>query len=88
MSEENGMYKNASVRECLGEAVDIIEGILEGSHSPDSATTQPWKRALREENKSYMSLSEYNSVKSSGLLWELHPEFTGDYLEDIWKQIK
>jgi len=37
------------LRECLGEAVDIVEGVLVGETELDSFTTQPWKKALSQE---------------------------------------
>lgn len=77
---------NVSVRQCLGEAVDIIDHIVEGGYSPDGVTTQPWKQALRAHDENYISWSDYDELKESGMLWEFYPEFTGNYLEDVWKQ--
>lgn len=30
-----------------------------------------------------MSKYDYGKLKKSGMMWELHPEFTGDYEKDI-----
>lgn len=31
---------------CLGEAVDLMEDVIKGEYTPDSFTTQPWRKAL------------------------------------------
>ena len=38
--------------------------------------------AAKEANAS-MTREEYAKLKSSGMMWELHPEFTGSYEADI-----
>lgn len=36
----------SEIRDCLAEAIDLMEGVLEGTYKPDSFTTQPWRQAL------------------------------------------
>lgn len=38
-----------TIRECLEEAVDLMEDVLAGNYKPDSFTTQPWRSALSKE---------------------------------------
>lgn len=35
---------------CLSEAITLMEYVRFGAYKPDSATTQPWKRALSADN--------------------------------------
>jgi hypothetical protein len=35
-----------------------------------------------------MTRCDYDKLKSSGMMWEIYPEFTGDYDEDINMQNK
>ena len=36
----------AELEEALKEAVDLMEDTISGEYTPDSFTTQPWKRTL------------------------------------------
>lgn len=36
----------AELEELLSEAVDLMEDVRTGDYTPDSFTTQPWKKAL------------------------------------------
>ena len=56
----NGQVANAynkrvkevqELRECLAEAVDLMEDVRVGAYKPDSCTTQPWKRILSDNGK-------------------------------------
>jgi broad-specificity NMP kinase len=38
--------ENKRLRECLSEAIDLVESVRTGEYKPDSFTTQPWKKAL------------------------------------------
>ena len=39
--------ENKRLRECLSEAIDLVESVRTGEYKPDSFTTQPWKKAMR-----------------------------------------
>jgi len=36
-----------------------------------------------ELRRSSMTREQYDKLKDSGMMWEMHPEFTGDYETDI-----
>lgn len=36
------------IKECLQEAIDLMEAVIAGEYKPDSFTTQPWKNAISE----------------------------------------
>jgi hypothetical protein len=38
-----------AVRECLLEAIDLMEDVKEGTYKPDSLTTQPWKKVVSND---------------------------------------
>jgi hypothetical protein len=31
-----------------------------------------------------MTKEEHAKLQASGMMWEIHPEFTGNYNEDMW----
>lgn len=37
----------------------------------------------KKESNASMTREEYAKLKSSGMMWEMHPEFTGSYEADI-----
>ena len=43
--------ENEKLKDCLKEAIDLMEDTISGEYKPDSFTTQPWKRALMMEEK-------------------------------------
>jgi hypothetical protein len=36
----------AGLESCLSEAIDLVEDIVKGDYTPDSFTTQPWRKAI------------------------------------------
>jgi hypothetical protein len=40
--------KAVELIECLQEAIDLMESVRNGEYSPDTFTTQPWKRIISE----------------------------------------
>ena len=48
----NSMKQNEELKDCLKEAVDLMEDIIKGKYEPDSFTTQPWKKILMIEEES------------------------------------
>ena len=42
--------KNERLKECLNEAVELMEDVENGNYTPDSFTTQPWKVELKESS--------------------------------------
>ena len=44
---EMSVQRVFELRDCLAEAVDLVDDIREGDYKPDSFTTQPWRAALK-----------------------------------------
>jgi len=47
------LAENEELKNCLKEAIDLMEDIINGKYKPDSFTTQPWKKTLiiKEKDK-------------------------------------
>jgi|TARA_B110000879_G_scaffold87983_1_gene121011 hypothetical protein len=51
----------------------------------DKLTTDNYRGLIKEELNSSASMTreQYDKLKASGMMWEMHPFFTGDYHSDM-----